>query len=104
MPEYEIKLKVTMQPTVGSVPETGLANLNTKLTRTTTSSTINTDDIKPDSKKLKMEVFVPTMEFLRHERRIKQEDYKKLDKMKNVSLLCYSAINIRSLAPVFSPR
>ena len=86
-----------MQPTV---PETGPANLNTTLTRTTKT---DTDDIKPHSMQLiKMEVFVPTMEFLRHERRIKQEDYKKLDKMKNVSLLCHSAINICS--PVFSPR
>ena len=34
-------------------------------------------------KKLKMEVYVPTLEFLQRDR-LKEEDYKKLDKMKNV--------------------
>ena len=74
---------LTMKPTM---PETGPVNF--KLIRTTT----DTDDIKPHSKKdrkpfkLKMEVSVPTLALLRHEHRIKQEDYFKLDKMKNVSL------------------
>ena len=43
-----------------------------------------------DRKPLKMEVSVPTLELLKHERRIKQEDYKKLDKMKNVSSSLHS--------------
>ena len=63
-----------------------------------TSRTSDPDDIKPhlkqDRKLFKMEVSIPTMELLQRERRIKQEDYKKLDKMKNVSSLCQLDINI----------
>lgn len=49
------------------------------------TSTTDPDDFKP--KPTKMEISIPTMELLQHEHRIKEEDYKKLDKMKNVSSL-----------------
>ena len=52
--------------------------------------------------KFELEVSVPTLELLRHERRMKHEDYKKLDKMKNVSLLL-GAIDSNSFM-VFSRR
>lgn len=59
----------------------------TPLGDTTTSTTY--DDVKPsirDRSSCKVEVSVPTFELLEHERRIKEEDYKKLDKMKNVKI------------------
>jgi hypothetical protein len=57
-----------------------------------------------DRKPLKMEVYVPTMEFLRHERRIKDEDYKKLDKLKNVSSLYLYQSEIDIHSSIFSRR
>ena len=39
--------------------------------------------------KMKMEVYVPTLEFLKRDR-LKEEDYKKMDKMKNVCSVSHS--------------
>lgn len=47
------------------------------------------DECKP-SISCKTEVSVPPMDLLQHELQLKEEDYKKLDKMKNVSSLFHS--------------
>ena len=46
--------------------------------------------------KMKMEVYVPTLEFLKRDHRLKEEDYKKLDKMKNVCSVSHSNFSLYS--------
>ena len=67
---------------------------DTRTLLTVTNADSDSDDSDPndihfkpleDRKNFKLEVSVPSLELLRHERRMKHEDYKKLDKMKNVS-------------------
>ena len=50
--------------------------------------------------KMKMEVYDPTLEFLQRDR-FKEEDYKKLDKMKNVCSFLYISFLVFQFSYIF---